>query len=226
MVNKTVNLLNDFGKIKMGGFGSGRKFGANVTEDYRQIDIRRWQREGLLVPDSYINWQWSRNGEKVASIAAKVETGQLRLIYNYRASGSENWEPLDYPIRLQTTPCNYGGVRYWFTCPAVGCGRRVAILYSAGKYYACRHCYQLAYKSQRETKGYRGYRGAGKVRDKLGWQLGIANPLEGKPKGMHWKTYYRLMNKHMAYSNDAYADMLVTLKKVDARFAEIERNLY
>ncbi|WP_367154240.1 hypothetical protein [Methylomonas sp. HYX-M1] len=225
MVNKSVNLPNDFGKIKMGGFGSGRKFGANVTDDYRQIDIRRWQRDGLLFPGSHINWQWSRNGEKIASIGAKVETGYLRLIYDYRAPGSESWEPLDYPVRLQTTPCHYGGVRYWFTCPAVGCGRRVAILYSGGKYYACRHCYQLAYQSQREDKGDRGHRGANKIRAKLGWAVGIANPLGGKPKGMHWRTYNRMMLKQLRYANDANRGMIATLKRLDVKFAELEELL-
>lgn len=209
----------------MGGYGSGRKFGADCTEDYRQIDIRRWQREGLLHPGNYINWTWSRNGEKIASIGAKVETGQLRLIYNYRANGSAPWEPLDYPIRLQTTSCNYGGVRDWFTCPAVGCGRRVAILYSGGKYYACRLCYQLAYQSQRETKCDRGHRGANKIRNKLGWEPGIANTQGRKPKGMHWKTYYRLLNKHIQYSNDVHVGLLAAFVKVDARFAKIQHEL-
>lgn len=209
----------------MGGFGSGRKFGANVTDDYRQIDIRRWQRDGLLFPGSHINWQWLRNGEKIASIVAKVEAGYLRLIYNYRAPGSEDWEPLDYPVRLQTTPCHYGGVRYWFTCPAVGCGRRVAILYLGGKYFACRDCYQLAYQSQREDKGDRGHRGANKIRTKLGWPVGIANPPEGKPKGMHWRTYNRLMLKQLRYANDAQFGMIATLKRLDVKIAGLEELL-
>lgn len=206
----------------MGGFGSGRKYGSNVTEDYRQIDIRRWQREDLLKPGNRFDTTWSRNSEKIAAISVKVDSGQLRLIYNHRNGNTVEWESLDYPVKLQTTPCNYGGVRYWFTCPANGCGKRVAILYSAGKYFACRHCYQLAYKSQHETKGDRGHRGANKIRSKLGWQPGIANPPEGKPKGMYWRTYIRLMQKEVAYSNQVYADMLVTIKKVDARFADID----
>ncbi len=206
----------------MGGFGSGRKFGANVTEDYRQIDIRRWQRDGLLFHGNHINWQWSRNGEKIASIMAKVETGRLKLIYNYRAKNTDKWESLDYPIRLQTTSCHFGGVRYWFTCPAVGCGRRVAILYSGGKYYACRHCYQLKYASQKESKGNRGYRGAGKIRDKLGWMPGIANPPGGKPKGMHWRTYNRLLRKHLRYCDHVNRSLILTFKSIRARFEAIE----
>lgn len=209
----------------MGGFGSGRKFGANVTEDYRSIDVRRWQRERLLTPGNSFDTTWSRNGEKIAAISVRVESDQLRLIYNFRNSNAAEWESLDYPVKLQTTTCNYGGERYWFICPAADCGKKVALLYSAGKYFACRHCYQLAYKSQHETKGDRGYRGAGKIREKLGWQAGIANPPEGKPKGMHWKTYNRLMNKHIDYSYDAYRDMMATFKKIDASFGRIEEQL-
>lgn len=209
----------------MGGYGSGRKFGANVTDDYRQIDIRRWQREGLLAPGNCINWQWSRNGEKIAAITAKVDTGRLRLIYNYCAPNSKDWEALDYPIQLQATPCHYGGVRYWFTCPAVGCGRRVAILYLGGKYFACRHCYQLAYQSQRESQCDRGHRGANKVRVRLGWEPGILNLPEGKPKGMHWLTYNRLMQKQLRYATDAHRGMIATFKRLDLQFAKIEKLL-
>lgn len=209
----------------MGGYGSGRKFGANVTEDYRHIDIRRWQREGLLKPGNGFDTTWSRNGEKIAGISVKVEAGRLRLINNFRKSEADEWESLDYPVKLQTTQCHYGGIRYWFTCPANGCGRRVAILYSAGKYFACRHCYQLAYQSQREDKGDRGHRGANKIRAKLGWQPGIANRPEGKPQGMHWRTYNRLMLKQLRYANDVHRGMIATFKRLGLKFAEIDELL-
>ena len=68
----------------MGGFGSGRQFGANCTEDYRAIDSRLWQRKGGLVPGCCMDWTWSRHGESIATIRAKVEVGQVRLQYSYR----------------------------------------------------------------------------------------------------------------------------------------------
>ena len=56
------------------------------------------------------------------------------------------------PIRL--TACHLGGVRPWFVCPVYCdgryCGRRAAILYSAGELFACRRCYGLSYASQQE----------------------------------------------------------------------------
>ncbi len=196
----------------MGGFGSGRKFGASVTEDYRQIDIRRWQREGLLFPGNYINWQWFQSGEKVASIGVKVETGQLRFIYSHCDNNSDDWESVNYPVKLQTTDCHYGGVRYWFSCPSTGCGRRVAMLYAGSKYFACRHCYQLAYKSQRETDEDRLIRKNNKIRQKLGWKPGILNGKGWKPKGMHWKTFERLQWEHDVYAQRALQDLAKALK--------------
>jgi hypothetical protein len=209
----------------MGGFGSGRKFGMDCTEDCRSIDIRRWQREGYLTPGRYLDWQWLRNGEKVAAINVKVETGQLRLIYSYRRSGDE-WESLDYPVKLQTTRCNYGGERYWFSCPAISCGRRVAVLYLGGKYFACRHCYQLAYKSQRETVDDRASRRADKIRDKLHWEPGILNGNGWKPKGMHWKTYWRLVTQHNHYSDQALMGIMAKFKIVDKRLSTLTAKMF
>lgn len=183
----------------MGGIGSGRQFywGARTkTTDYRSIDIRRWHRDGLLEPGLAYGWEWKRNGEVVASIRVRTETGRVILSYKHRSSGEE-WQDESYPVSLAWTECNYGGKRPWFLCPAQGCGQRVAILYGGG-IFACRHCYDLAYPCQRENKCDRLTRRADKIRDRMGWGPGILNGVEWKPKGMHWRTYERLCAEHEA----------------------------
>lgn len=184
----------------MGGIGSGWRWhcGANdTTDDYRTIDVRRWQRDGLLTPGHAFGWQWSCNGEKVASIDVRTEPGRVILSYRHRSGGGE-WKDENYPVWLDWTPCNLGGRRVWFRCPASGCSRRVAILYG-GKIFACRRCYRLAYPSQRETSDDRAARRADRIRDKLGWEPGILNGDGPKPKGMHWRTFDRLWAEHDAY---------------------------
>ena len=84
------------------------------------------------------------------------------------------------------------------------CGRRVAILYG-GKVYACRHCYRLAYRCQREASDDRATRQADKLRDRLGWEAGILNGNGCKPKGMHWRTFDRLETRHDALVNESLA---------------------
>jgi len=107
--------------------------------------------------------------KKWAIWALELKNRQVILSYSWQKPSGESGR-LDYPVNLETTSCHYGGVRYWFICPAVTCGKRVAKLYLGDKYFA----YRLTYNSQRETKGDRGYRGAGKVRERLGWMPGIA----------------------------------------------------
>ena len=70
----------------------------------------------------------------------------VRLIYTI----SETGEQMNYAIRLQTTVPHHGGPPLVFTCPLMvngkRCERRVQRLYlkPRGRYYGCRHCYQLS----------------------------------------------------------------------------------
>jgi hypothetical protein len=128
-------------------------------------------------------------------IRVMPESDKVRLSYSYRVRG-DDWQFIDHSIALQTTACHYGGKRYWFTCPAVGCGKRVAVLYLGGKYFACRKCYQLAYKSQRETLEDRAIRKVDKLRERLEWEPGFLNGQGLRPKGMHWTTFHRLFAEH------------------------------
>ncbi len=62
---------------------------------------------------------------------------------------------------------------------------------TGGRIFACRHCYQLTYPSQREADFQRSQRQADKIRERLGW-ADDPDLMEGiKPKGMHWRTYHR-----------------------------------
>ncbi len=194
----------------MGGTGSGRHwyFGAkDTTSDYRALDVRRWKQDGLLTPGQAFGWNWSRHGEVVASIRVRTEADRVVLNYRHRNRGEEEWQDESYPVHLDWTPCHLGGQRPWFLCPARGCGRRVAILYGGG-IFACRHCYQLAYDSQREVPYDRAARRADKIREKLDWEPGILNGNGwGKPKGMHWNTFERLTTQHDAFVSMSLAGM-------------------
>ena len=74
----------------------------------------------------------------------------------------------------------------------------MAILYGGG-IFACRHCYRLAYPSQRESPDHRALRRADRIRARLGWEPGILNGDGCKPKWMRWRTFQRLSAEHEAY---------------------------
>lgn len=163
----------------------------DTTDDYRRLDVRKLQRDGLLKAWHYVPLKWKRsNGEVVGSIDMHVEDDRVNLKYRTRRPGEE-WQDYAYPVVLERTRCHLGGERVWFRCPANGCGRRVAILYG-GDVFACRHCYRLTYESCRESVGDRADRRAWAIREKCGDRWGsLFDPLI-RPKGMHHRTFERL----------------------------------
>jgi hypothetical protein len=170
--------------------GSGRA----TTSGYLFLDVRYLQRNGYLRPGTGSSQRWSRRGEPFGSINLNAWDGHVVLSYRTRDPGSEEWEQKEYPVSLEWTRCNYGGERAWFLCPASNCGRRVAILYG-GSIFACRHCHNLAYDSQSETRHGRMLLKAQAIREKLGGTPCVADEFPHKPKGMHWRTYNRLRQK-------------------------------
>jgi hypothetical protein len=166
--------------------GSGRA----TTSGYLHLDVRYLQRKGFLRQGASSSQHWSSRGEPCGSINLRAFDGYVVLSYRTRRY-DEPWTSKEYPVSLEWTRCNYGGSRAWFRCPAAGCGRRVAILYG-GSVFACRHCHQLAYDSQRETRHGRMLLKAQAIRQKLGGIPCIADEFPYKPKGMHWRTYWRL----------------------------------
>ena len=178
----------------MGGLGSGKHGGGLCIEDMHSLDVRKLQRQRMLKPGNSLTWSWSRNGTTAGTIKLFVGADSVTLDYRQREC-SKDWRLMNYPVRLAWTACNFGGRRAWWLCPALGCGRRVAILFGGGV-FACRHCHRLTYRSQRESGDDRATRGAEKLRDRLGWEAGILNGEGGKPKGMHWRTFERLVARH------------------------------
>lgn len=188
-------------------YGAGRPGWKGKAEHRTSLDVRRLQREGILTPGRWTGWQWSEDGKPYASIGMSVSGAGDRLTLSYRWT-PHGGEPVDVecPIRLETTPCNYGGVRVWFACPQ--CGWRCAVVYFGGRVYACRRCLNLAYASQADDETGRTWRKQRKIERKLSGGAGEWNRWQ-KPKGMHQKTFDKL--RHQIYECEARRDELLCI---------------
>jgi hypothetical protein len=82
-------------------------------------------------------------------------------------------------------------------------------VYGPGRYFLCRHCYDLTYQSQRDNKMYRALHPAQDIRRRLGGSANMTEPFPEKPKGMHWRTYERLWGEH----HEAEMEQLVGMKE-------------
>jgi len=179
----------------MGGYGSGswsRWNSKSTTESQHRIDIRWLKKQGYLQPGNFGSLSWSRRNKETGSIGFRMEADRMVLNYRHRPHNGE-WEKVEQTVSFDRTPCNYGGHRTWFLCPR--CWKRVAVLYGAGKYFYCRHCYNLTYSSQQEGIADRLMRKARIIRKRMGGSDNLIAPFPDKPKNMHWKTYWRLRER-------------------------------
>lgn len=210
----------------MGGYGSGRAGHKQKAEDCRSLDVNRLHREGCLTPGRVGNWIWSREGEEIARIGYRAEDGRLVLSYRVRLYGGD-WESIEQPTRLTYTPCNYGNKRPYFICPGVvngrACGRRVGKLFSGGRYFLCRHCYDVGYTSQSEPRCDRMLRRANKLRTALGGAPGTVYLIAPKPKGM-WKRTYQRKRFEIQWREDQANQLF--LKKFAHVLSEDEVRMY
>jgi hypothetical protein len=208
----------------LGGIGSGNWYRFDkktATGECHSVDVRYLHKEGLLEPGRRFSLRWSRAGRETGSIGGMVIGGdrpeRVLLLYRHCGGPGDEWEDVQEPVSLDWTACNFGGDRPWFVCQGAGCGRRVAVLYGPGRYFLCRHCYDLVYDSQRENGMYRALHKAQSIRERLGGSANMTKPFPERPKGMHWRTYERLREEHDEAEMEQLAGMREWLDKLERK---------
>jgi hypothetical protein len=197
----------------MGGYGSGRRCTNELETTYRKLDIRFLAREGVLAAGCECSVQWSGCPLELLLIQA----GEDELHFRYDTN-PQSWQrgEVDLPIKLEWTPCNYGGRRPWFLCPRRGCGRRVAILYGSSD-FGCRTCRRLTYHTQRTPAASRSLERAQRLRVRLGGNVDMTQPFPARPKGMHFLTYMKRAMRAWRAEDQANADLLEWLDSIQRR---------
>jgi hypothetical protein len=176
----------------MGGVGSGTWYRwkkRKTLEECHVLNVRDLKNQDLLRQGFTGSLSWSRGGKTTGSVSFRYDEPWLILSYTYvdrDVSQSNHTES----ILVEWTPCNYGGSRPWFGCPA--CGRRVVALALHRTRFLCRQCHKLPYKSQMEAQIDRVIRRARKIRKRVGASSDeLPEPLWDRPKGMREKTFVR-----------------------------------
>lgn len=154
---------NDFGNY-MGRYYYNQKQEADSLKKIQTWFLKKYGYFNTSWMSGTITWS-NRWSDTKSSVSIRVNISEyenyLQLIYTQTDRDTGEKKDFDYKIPLTTTPCYFGGKRFWFTCIAsksgVYCGRRVAVLYKGGDYFACRHCYDLSYESKNENRRFSDY---------------------------------------------------------------------
>lgn len=203
----------------MGGTGSGRYYRWNkksTLDDYRNLDVNRLVKHGVIREGTikHGSWQWMDTVTKEVKSSIGYESNTvcdspyIRLHYSW----TESKESFDYKIRLSKTPVNFGGFRYWFHCPETN--KRVGKLFlipSDGRFIS-RHVYKIYYASQMESDLDRMISKRHKIESKL------SDPYYIKPKGMHQKTFDRLIEEYDHYDTMSACLMMERFKPLRDKY--------
>jgi len=142
----------------MGGRESGSWHRLNrksTVEESLVLAMREFR--GRLFDGAVGTITWTRTSGNDSSVGysfASRDDGEQIFTLQYRW---EDGEDVQIPVRLQTTPTQFGGQRWWFICPlivnGVACNRRVGKLYlpPRARYFGCRTCHRLTYRSCQEA---------------------------------------------------------------------------
>jgi len=171
----------------------------SLCDDLGSIDVNFMNRNGLLVPglSSTLSWRWRRR--EGGTVRFSVFPDSIFLDYRVRIRGSD-CEPVSEFIPLTRTPQPFGGERIWFVCPS--CQTLRAVLF-VRKFFRCRNCHDLSYRTRNENGLGRNLLGASKIKQRLGGGPGVVGPFPERPKGMHERTYFRLMAQYERFVSAA-----------------------
>ena len=184
----------------MGGYGSGRHSDQLKIEECTSLDANQLRRDGCLNNGWCGTTRWSHNGKKFSSIGMRATANYLHLGYS-----SEHYGSVIQPIRIERMPCRFGGSRAYFRCD---CGKRVVKLYGFGRLFLCRHCYGLFHYSKNEGFWDRSLRQRTKHKRRLSGDASLEAYDMPKPKGMWWRTFYRLQRAAERAENRAADDFI------------------
>ena len=210
----------------MGGIFSGRKPATTTKpnpEQFISLDVRKLQRNHCLEPDQAYNLHkyQRRFGEKLGVFSINTRKDLLEIEYISCNPNDDRVPPQS--VRIVWSPCHFGGYRPWFLCPSDQCGKRVAILYGP-RPMLCRHCWRIAYESQRENEIQRLYRRLRSIESacygppgKLGVQVGK------RPKGMHHRTFRLLQKEIQLIRSHISRVQVIELIKLEQLIAEIDQ---
>lgn len=106
-----------------------------IWELTKSLDDKEYKR-------SQIESGYGFNAQYEICTAEELPYVKPYVIFKYFWGGEE----IVAKLFLNSTQCNFGGLRHWFECV---CGRCVGVLFMVNGSFACRHCHDLTYTSRK-----------------------------------------------------------------------------
>jgi Family of unknown function (DUF5681) len=181
-------------------------------QDGLKLDLNRLIRQHVMRPGanqlSTIRWSYRHTDKEIASGRITAEmTQELRGRFRIELGDLDQW------IELVAVARPYGGRQWYFLCPRTE--RRASVLWKppGARSFACRQAWgrQVAYGSQFQSPYQRASSAAQGIRYRLGEKEDVSPP---RPKGMHRRTYEKIMRRYEAHETVIYQDLVAALGRL------------
>ena len=181
-------------------------------QDGLKLDLNSLVREKAVRPGAKqcatIRWAYRQTDKEIASGRITAEmTHELRGRLRIELGDLDQW------IELVALARHYGGRQWYFLCPRTE--RRASVLWKppGAQSFACRQAWgrQVAYGSQFQSPYQRASSAAQDIRYRLGEKEDVPPP---RPKGMHHRTYEKIMRRYEAHETVIYQDLVAALARL------------
>ena len=137
-----------------------------LVNEVQRLDMQKLNRMGVFrgQPNKLWTSTLTYGNREYGSIwfyLIEDSDGPVALRLNYKISNnySEEKTGYDYEVSLVSTPCFFGGKRFWFVCPwqtGQNCVRQCRIIYLTpyNSRFACRECCALTYECRQKHRDF------------------------------------------------------------------------
>jgi hypothetical protein len=134
----------------------------NLIEHTPALDCYTMQKAGVLRPNVRVSGTWGwHEGQSLGYSIDTTDVDHAEIWLDYSIEG----EPVRYAVCLHIAFLPKNGWRIGFLCPLSkgnkACDRQVRTLYlpAGGRYFGCRHCYDLDYVTSQQNHCHTGFFG-------------------------------------------------------------------
>ena len=128
----------------------------NVANDFHRIAVWWLVREARKSNFKAIRVIWGDDTFIVCQVVLSPNRSFVRFSYDNKDLVTGEPKHFEYNIFLGEASCYFGGNRHWFICglqrDGKFCGKWVGVLYRCGDYFACRHCFNLTYRTRNDNR--------------------------------------------------------------------------
>jgi len=141
----------------VGGLGSGNWYrwqAKETVEDSLVVAMKDLRKRLFAGAAGTLTWTWTSGSKSSIGYYVTGTDDWLTVHLHYRWADKED---VNIPVRLEATATQFNGRRWWFICPlivrGIACNRRAGKLYCppGAKYFGCRKCHELTYRSCQEA---------------------------------------------------------------------------